>query len=951
MFRWMLLAALCTVIFGHIEESWAQTNGNFEGGFTAGVANGWSGWGTGTGTGFHKSSGTSGRIGGGIYGSLNNPAQAVLALNGKTTLVMDAGLGYLPQLKSQMPDTIFVGRLFINDPQSYVNDPVNKGIEFANICAAQSNQPTVWTSLCEPGTGTTTEMDNIAAFELSFTNRLHQLGMQSCVLNFGVGHPGDPTHMERQSVRDLLAVADYVGYHTYGSASEQLMGGPNGNGVDWEWYALRWRKYRAVYDANGWRMPPVIYTECTTWDGWKGRFSADTVLNDLKWMRARMLDDPWSLGMCIFLTGDNGGWSTFECANEPAIYNGGGADNAAFPADARSGRAQIFGNSTGTWTGGIVQSVQTVPGRQYRFRINYKWEYLEGVFPSVSLRLGHDASGQTASGTAGSIIWTVNLNTGVQAIHEVWRTAEVTFAASSANTSFWIEGSQPSASPKWRFCVDDVTVTDLTGGPTPTPPQAATATPTNTPPAAFTPTPTIPAPATNTPAATSTPFTGSNMLDNPGFEQSNGASHPFWTNNTLFGTNGTFPHPGTAQEGVKWASVSYGQGGTDAHELYQSVSVIPGHTYRLSVRAMLGGIDGTTTASLRWADGSYTGGGGSVIASHVWTHPQVPTAWIELTNTVTPASNTMAFILRAEFQGWGSGVNFDNCVLFDLAGPSATKTPTLAATSTPTRTATPTFTQPPPSTATRTPTATFTSPPASTATRTPTSVPSGTSTPTPTAPPSVTLRLNPPSVTLFHPPSSSSTPANQGTIDLDIEGAQNLGAFQADVLYAGNALEIAQPSDVAMGSFIGSTGNTVVPVGPAIDNIAGKVTYGASTLGGNPGPNGNGNLAKITWSTRFVSGRTVVPLVLQNVLVTDVPGNPQAASTVDGEIILCYFADMDCDNDVDIVDVQQTSSRWNTAVGHPSYNRRYDVDGDGDIDIADVQQVAGKWNRTAPFAP
>lgn len=65
-----------------------------------------------------------------------------------------------------------------------------------------------------------------------------------------------------------------------------------------------------------------------------------------------------------------------------------------------------------------------------------------------------------------------------------------------------------------------------------------------------------------------------------------------------------------------------------------------------------------------------------------------------------------------------------------------------------------------------------------------------------------------------------------------------------------------------------------------------------------------------------------------------------------------FWADIDGDGDVDIIDVQLVAARWNTQQGDPGYEPRFDLDnegqGDGDIDIIDVQLVAAWWNKPIP---
>ncbi len=70
----------------------------------------------------------------------------------------------------------------------------------------------------------------------------------------------------------------------------------------------------------------------------------------------------------------------------------------------------------------------------------------------------------------------------------------------------------------------------------------------------------------------------------------------------------------------------------------------------------------------------------------------------------------------------------------------------------------------------------------------------------------------------------------------------------------------------------------------------------------------------------------------------------------------CFFADLDCDGDVDIVDIQLVAGRWgaecdNPEPQFPDYVPEYDIDQDCDIDIMDIQKVATHYGETEPFEP
>ncbi len=190
-------------------------------------------------------------------------------------------------------------------------------------------------------------------------------------------------------------------------------------------------------------------------------------------------------------------------------------------------------------------------------------------------------------------------------------------------------------------------------------------------------------------------------------------------------------------------------------------------------------------------------------------------------------------------------------------------------------------------------------------------------------------------------PASKRVPISGGAFTTDIvaEDVTNLGAYQVELTYSPAIVHVVS---VAPGPFLGSTGRTVSPVGPAIDNNTGKVTFGAFTFGTQPGVNGTGVLATVTFQPK---ARGTSPLHLQNLQAADPGSSPIAGiTTVDGrvEIVSC-FGDFDGDNDVDIFDLQRAAAHWNCTAGQACYDVQFDTEPDGDIDVFDLQRFAAAW--------
>ncbi|MHC4230921.1 MAG: PKD domain-containing protein, partial [Planctomycetota bacterium] len=241
------------------------TNPGFEDNFNDGLAAGWLAW-TGDGQGYWKPSSRLGRIGSGSYAGGGEVVQAVKRLNPKVILLEGNALGMAAELRSTFADALMIGRIYFDDLYSqYLSDPERYGRILAERCIAL-NRPEidVWQGINEPYVNDLESARIAARFDKAFSDRIQELGKKSVVLNLAVGNPGDMEMMLLPEIVDLLATADYVGYHSYGGIDDLLLIGPQT-----PYFALRWRFYADMYAARGLRMPPVIYTEANTFYQWK----------------------------------------------------------------------------------------------------------------------------------------------------------------------------------------------------------------------------------------------------------------------------------------------------------------------------------------------------------------------------------------------------------------------------------------------------------------------------------------------------------------------------------------------------------------------------------------------------------------------------------------------------------------------------------------------------------
>jgi C1A family cysteine protease len=227
----------------------------------------------------------------------------------------------------------------------------------------------------------------------------------------------------------------------------------------------------------------------------------------------------------------------------------------------------------------------------------------------------------------------------------------------------------------------------------------------------------------------------------------------------------------------------------------------------------------------------------------------------------------------------------------------------------------------------------------------PTETPTATRNP-PTVTPTSTPSTTPPagSAVVKVNPASKTMPlgGTDAGVDIVVENAANVGAYQVDLLYNPNIVSVLE---VKAGPFLGSTGRTVMPLS-SIDNTTGLATFGANTIGAQPGASGSGVLATVKLQPK-AKGSTA--LSLQNLLLLKPSGESLPASTQGGQLVVSNcLGDFDGNGVVDIRDLQAAASHWNCRTGDACYDAQYDVypsdQPDGRVDISDIQRVAAVWN-------
>lgn len=476
-------------------------NASFEDPFSNGVSAGWNKWAV-SGTGTWKRSQRVGLIGGAQYDCggttelIEMKTKSVLLLGPDPETNPDAGatLGTSDVLKTHghMEDAIIVGRPFIDSNIGYYYaNPTYYGPRLAEQCLAlQQRFPRIdcWQALNEPDWGP--NWQNVVRFEYEFARRCHELGLKSCSLNLATGNPGNIWRMVDEtfnpSAGDLLAIADYLGHHVYGGPADHFMV-TNQNLHNPCLFALRPRQFKDMYARRGWRFPPVIATEGSTWVPWHGNYTPDRVTQDLLTMGDYMRADRFWAGYTNFVVGAQCSWPDFDIvgqylANGKSMAQAIGEWNENHPADAMDGLySQMFGagkvhpkttaelTPAGLFTGGINRTVTNlIPGREHLLVCWMKYEFRGHQPAQLQFHLGVDATGQTANGNAATIDWGDDQISDKAPVHEIFTHVWRTFTPTASAASIWLRARHPVSDPSFMVYVDKVEVNALPPPPGPT---------------------------------------------------------------------------------------------------------------------------------------------------------------------------------------------------------------------------------------------------------------------------------------------------------------------------------------------------------------------------------------------------------------------------------------------------------------------------------------------------
>lgn len=135
-----------------------------------------------------------------------------------------------------------------------------------------------------------------------------------------------------------------------------------------------------------------------------------------------------------------------------------------------------------------------------------------------------------------------------------------------------------------------------------------------------------------------------------------------------------------------------------------------------------------------------------------------------------------------------------------------------------------------------------------------------------------------PPIVMIDPPQLAVDPGITFTTGVSIREALDLGAYEFEIGFDPSVIQVVNVED---GGFLGSTGRMVFTVEPEIDNLKGTVAFAAASGGTAPGPEGDGELAVVTWEAVGVG---TTHLDLREVIVLDTTVTEQTVTAEDGRV-------------------------------------------------------------------
>lgn len=230
---------------------------------------------------------------------------------------------FFKQARADSPETLFIGRYFVDDQRFRGNPEV--AAEWLVDHILGRSDPWLfdaWTGFNDVASDDENRWREMGRFDRRAAELLHERDLKYVAGSFGTGHPTRPEFVQLPEIVDAWSIADYLAAHEYLAPRMDDPRGMDPEQPGSGWFIHRHRKWYPSLPPEA--QKPLVITEtgidsdACRWDpgaqgGWRSFCSADDYFDQLLGYESVLKEDPYVLAALPFCWGTlDSAWDSFD---------------------------------------------------------------------------------------------------------------------------------------------------------------------------------------------------------------------------------------------------------------------------------------------------------------------------------------------------------------------------------------------------------------------------------------------------------------------------------------------------------------------------------------------------------------------------------------------------------------------------------------------------------------